>query len=169
MRGKVLMRRGGIVVGLLVAAATVAGSAPAASAQGGDPAGLALNIIPSGQRGLPGPGFTEQAELYNGLTPLSDKVTYEDLGFYFKSEALGTGTNGPVTQESVPYPGVHIERDRFYVPHVYSDSYDGGIFAAGWIAAEDRGALLQQARYNGRVAAIDAPGLSAINLILQTE
>ena len=30
---------------------------------------------------------------------------------------------------------------------------------AGWIAAEDRGLLLQQARYNARVAAIDANGL----------
>ena len=33
---------------------------------------------------------------------------------------------------------------------------------AGW---EDRGLLLSQARYNSRVAAIDAPGLSAIGLV----
>ena len=58
-----------------------------------------------------------------------------------------------------------ITRDRFNVPHVHATTYDGGIWAAGWIAAEDRGLLLQQARYNARVAAVDAPGLSAINLI----
>ncbi len=53
-----------------------------------------------------------------------------------------------------------ITRDKFNVPHVNATTYDGGIWAAGWIAAEDRGLLLQQARYNARVAAIDAPGLT---------
>ncbi len=48
---------------------------------------------------------------------------------------------------------------------MYANTYAGGIWAAGWIAAEDRGLLLQQARYNARVAAIDAPGLSALDLI----
>ena len=46
-----------------------------------------------------------------------------------------------------------------------SNTHNGGIWAAGWIAAEDRGLLLEQARYNARVAAIDAPGLSALGLI----
>ena len=63
-----------------------------------------------------------------------------------------------------------ITRDQFHVPHVNATTYDGGIWAAGWIAAEDRGLLLQQARNDARVAAIDAPGLNAVNLIagLQT-
>ena len=39
------------------------------------------------------------------------------------------------------------------------------VWAAGWIAAEDRGLLLQQARYDSLVAAIDAPGLTAIGLV----
>ena len=65
----------------------------------------------------------------------------------------------------MPHPGVTITRDKFNVPHVHATTYDGGIWAAGWIAAEDRGLLLQQARYNARVAAIDAPGLNALNLI----
>jgi acyl-homoserine lactone acylase PvdQ len=38
-------------------------------------------------------------------------------------------------------------------------------WGAGWIIAEDRGLLLTEARYDARVAAIDAPGLSAIGLI----
>ena len=65
----------------------------------------------------------------------------------------------------MPRPGVTIVRDKFNVPHVTATTYNGGIWAAGWIAAKDRGLLLQQARYNARVAAIDAPGLSALGLI----
>jgi acyl-homoserine lactone acylase PvdQ len=164
--------RGAVVFAVVMIAGMIgASAAPAAKPKkkappAGDTAGLALNIIPHGQYGIPIPGSTTQAEMYNGLTPLFDRVTHDDLFKYFKSEALGTGTDGPVTVEQIPYAGVTIERDKFNVPHVYSESYDGGVFASGWIAAEDRGLLLQQARYNGRAAAIDLPGVSAIGLIL---
>ena len=67
------------------------------------------------------------------------------------------------------HPEIQITRDRYGVPHVVSSTHEGGVFAAGWIAAEDRGLLLQQARYNGRVAAIDVPGLSAIGLIRELQ
>ncbi len=104
--------------------------------------------------------------MYDGLTPLFDHVTSGDLTTYFKSEAFGSlGSDGPGTPESVPHAGVTIVRDRFDVPHVKATTHAGGVWAAGWIAAEDRGLLLQQARYNARVAAIDAPGLSALGLI----
>ena len=39
---------------------------------------------------------------------------------------------------------------------------------AGWVLAEDRGLLLEQARFNARVAAVDAPGLQALALISAT-
>ncbi len=127
---------------------------------------IARNILPSGQFQLnSGPAARAQAEMYNALTPLFDHVASGHLFTDFKSEKLGVDTDGPTTTESVPYPGVSIIRDRFNVPHVYAQTHDGGIFAAGWILAEDRGLLLQQARYNSRVAVIDAPGLSAIGLI----
>jgi Penicillin amidase len=164
--------RGTVVFAVLVIAMSVLFGAQVASGAkkkkqaAGDPAGLALNIVPHGQYGIPGPAAADQARMYNALTPLFDQVTHGDLLTNFKSEALGTGTDGPVTIDPIPYEGVRIERDKFNVPHVYSDSYDGGVFAAGWIAAKDRGLLLQIARYNGRVAAIDAPGLSGIGLIL---
>jgi acyl-homoserine lactone acylase PvdQ len=137
------------------------------SAAAADYAQRALNIIPSGQFGsLPPPaGADTQAKMYDGLTPLFDQVTNADLTHYFKSERFGVATAGPGTPESVPRPGVTIIRDQFHVPHVYASTYNGGIWAAGWIAAEDRALLLQQARYNARVAAIDAPGLSALSLI----
>jgi acyl-homoserine lactone acylase PvdQ len=137
------------------------------SAAAVDYAQTALNIIPSGQFGsVPPPsGADTQAKMYDGLTPFFYDVTNARLFQYFKSERFGVDTAGPGTQEGVPHPGVTIIRDKFHVPHVYATKRDGGIWAAGWIAAEDRGLLLQQARYNARVAAIDAPGLSALSLI----
>ena len=142
-------------------------SAQMAGAATKDYATTALNIVPSGQWGsVPAPpGATSQADMYDALTPLFNNVTDNDLNTYFKSEKLGISTDGPGTIETVPYPGVTLTRDKYNVPHVVATSYTGGIFTAGWIAAEDRGLLLQQARYNARVAAIDAPGLSAIGLI----
>ena len=153
-----------VVVGI---AALAAGASPAsASLAPNDPAQTALNIIPSGQFGSfpPPPGADTQARMYDGLTPLFDRVTDADLTRFFKSEGLGVAP-GPTTVEDVPRPGVTIIRDRFHVPHVNAQTYDDGIWAAGWIAAADRNLLGEQARNNARVAAIDAPGLSGIDLI----
>lgn len=154
------------VVGLVAALVLVPATA---LAKVKDYSETALNIIPSGQYGgVPVPeAADDQALMYDGLTPLFDQVTKADLTKYFKSEKLGVDDAGPTTIETVPREGVQIVRDRFNVPHVTASTYEGGIWAAGWIAAEDRGLLLQQARYNARVAAIDAPGLSAIGLITQ--
>jgi acyl-homoserine lactone acylase PvdQ len=137
---------------------------PAANAAPRDYSAIARNIIPSGQVGTP-PLDTSQAVMYDALTPLFNKVTNKDINQYFKSETLGTSTDGPYTTETVPKAGVTIKRDKYQVPHVIATTYNGGIWAAGWIAAEDRGLLLDQARYNARVAAIDVPGLSAIGLV----
>ena len=158
-----------IAVGVMASAAL--SFAPAAFAQEpapvSDPTIIARNILPSGQYGLPGPGATTQAELYNALTPLFDGVGPNDLFTDFKSEKLGIDTDGPTTQENVPFPGVTLIRDRFNVPHVYASTRDASIQTAGWIAAEDRGLLLQLARYDARVAVIDTPGITAIGLLSQ--
>src|SRR4051794_1568635 len=151
-------------LGLVVSAALLV----PASASAKDFAATARNIIPSGQYGaVPAPpGADTQAKMYDGLTPLFDKVRPSDLTKYFKSEAFNSvGTDGPAKVEKLPRKDVKITRDRFNVPHVKAKTYDGGIWAAGWIAAEDRQLLLEQARYDSRVAAIGAPGLDALNLI----
>jgi hypothetical protein len=153
------MRRAAVVVGVAVFVFAACSSALAK-----DPTIIARNILPSGQYGTPNPNASGQAQMYNALTPLFDRVTPTDLFTDFKSEKLSVDTDGPTTQESVPFSGVTIVRDRFNVPHVYASTRQGGIQAAGWILAEDRGLLLEQARYNSRVAVIDAPGLSAIGL-----
>ena len=108
--------------------------------------------------------------MYNALTPLSGNVTSADLQADFKPEPIGSPSPGPLTIETVSHPGVTITRDAFDVPHVTGVTHDDVIWGAGWVVAEDRGLLLQEARYDGRVAAIDAPGVSAIDLIgtLQT-
>jgi acyl-homoserine lactone acylase PvdQ len=132
-----------------------------------DYAAYARNIIPSGQYGAvpPPEGADSQAQMYDALTPRFDGVTDADLLTDFKSESFKVGGDGPGKAESVPRAGVTIVRDRFNVPHVRAKSYDAAVWASGWIAAEDRGLLMQQARNNARVAAIDAPGLDALGLI----
>ena len=138
--------------------------APAAAR---DFAATALNIIPSGQQGaVPVPeGADRQARMYDALTPKLDQVTSADLQRDFKSERFGTRGQCPCRVERVPRDGVRVVRDRFDVPHVTADTVDGLTFTAGWITAEDRGLVLEQARFDSRVAAIDAPNLSAIALV----
>ena len=153
------------IVGVIAALSLV--PAASASAAQTDHATTALNILPSGQYGsLPiPPEADDQAVMYNSLTPLFDQVSSGQLTTFFKSEGLGVGPDGPATEEAVPRAGVSIVRDKYNVPHVTAQSHDDGVWAAGWIAAEDRNLLLAQARYNARVAAVDVPGTTAIDLI----
>jgi acyl-homoserine lactone acylase PvdQ len=132
-----------------------------------DYARTALNIIPSGQYGgLPiVPKADGQARMYDGLTPEFDKVSKRDLRRFFKSERLGTKGQAPLRRERVRRKGVRIVRDRHNVPHIYGRTNDAVTWGAGWALAKDRQLLLEQARFNARVAVVDAPGLSAITLI----
>ena len=157
------MRAATVPLGAAVLALFAAGPATAK-----DYSSTALNVIPSGQfGGVPTSKADVQAKMYDALTPLFDKVTNTDLKKDFKSEKLGKkGTPGPVKVEKVTRKGVRIVRDRFNVPHVYGKTHDDVVFAAGWILQEDRGLLLAQARYAARFAAVDAPGINAINLIV---
>ena len=152
---------------LVIAVACLASAAPALAVR--DFADTALNIIPSGQYGTyPTPKkAAQQARMYDALTPLFDDVGPRDLLRYFKSERLGTKGQGRMRRERVPRRGVRILRDRFNVPHIRGRTNDDVTWGAGWALAHDRELLLEQARYNARVAVVDAPGLSAIALITQ--
>ena len=153
---------------LMALAILMFGFTAQAQGYGKDYAATSLNIIPSGQWGsIPAPeGADSQALMYDALTPLFNKVSFADIKKNFKSQGFGVGPDGPSTDEPVPYEGVTITRDRFNVPHVDSNTYDGGIWAAGWIAQKDRGFLLAQARFNSRAAAIDLPNITSYSLIL---
>jgi acyl-homoserine lactone acylase PvdQ len=132
-----------------------------------DHARIARNIIPSGQYGgVPVPPEADrQARMYDALTPLFDDVDRGDLFSHFKSERLGTKGQGPLRTER-PRKGVRIVRDAFNVPHIYGKTDDDVTFGAGWALAQDRALLLEQVRYNARVAVVDVPGLNAIRLVV---
>jgi acyl-homoserine lactone acylase PvdQ len=153
------------------AAAVVVALIASASASAKDYATIARNIIPSGQYGsVPTPSTLaadeQQATMYNALTPLFNHVTPADLTTDFKPEQLGiAGAPKPITKETVPHAGVTIYRDAFDVPYIYGVSRDDVTWGAGWVIAEDRGLLLQEARHVSLLAAVDAPGESAIGLI----
>jgi acyl-homoserine lactone acylase PvdQ len=154
-----LTRTGAVVVAALALTST--------PAHARDYADTALNIIPSGQYGgLPVPaGADEQARMYDALTPLFDQVTPQDLTTTFKSAKLGDAP-GPTRAERVPRRGVSIVRDRFNVPHIRGRSRDDVVWAMGWVLQQDRGLLLAQGRNPGRLAALDAPGISAFGLVV---
>ncbi len=156
-------------VALAAALMIPAGAASAASVPSSaqDFSIIARDIIPSGQYGsVPPPSQADQqAQMYNALTPLFGNVNNAALQSDFKPENVGSSVSGPLTTESVPHPGITLLRDRYDVPHVYGATRDDITWAAGWVIAEDRGLLLQEARYDSRVAAIDAPGLNALGLV----
>ena len=155
-----------IVVAAMMAAFCLAVAAPAHAVR--DFSSTALNIIPSGQWGAvpPPKRANDQAKMYDALTPLFDDVTKADLLRNFKSEKLGIKKQGRMRRERVPRKGVRIFRDKFNVPHIYGRTNDDVTWGAGWALAKDRELLLEQARYNARVAVVDAPGLSAIGLVV---
>jgi acyl-homoserine lactone acylase PvdQ len=164
----------GRALALALAAASIAGVllfAPPAWAK--DFSIIARDIVPSGQfGGIPGSSggptlaqAEQQAQMYDALTPLFSHVTNFALSTDFKAEPLLPRRTAGLTNEPVPHPGTTIKRDRFHVPHIYGKTRDDVTWGAGWVEAEDRGLLLQEARGDATVAAVDAPGLSALNLV----
>ena len=165
----------------LALAAFVVAAAPAGAA-------TTLNIIPHGQWELgvswastPGilPAET-QARMYDRITPLFRQVTDAQLvpstdgTGYYKSAALVPESDPSListenvsgSAPSVGAVSARIKRDVYGVPHIYSDTDAGVIFGDGYVQAEDRSLLINQARFNGLIAAADVPGVSAIQLIL---
>ncbi|HEY7453997.1 MAG TPA: penicillin acylase family protein [Thermoleophilaceae bacterium] len=129
----------------------------------------ARNIIPSGQYGsVPIPKqASRQARMYDSLTPLFRDVRPRDLNRYFKSEKLVTAKQARrMKKERVPRRGTKIYRDGHNVPHIFGRTNDDVTWGAGWALAHDRELLLEQARFNARVAVVDAPGLNAIGLVV---
>jgi len=158
------MRRLVLALTPIVLAFAVAGSAAVPRV---DHAATALNVLPPGQAGDVSLGrhSTDQIALYDGLTPLFGAIKPSHLRRYFKPENLWTGSERAVRTER-PKRGVRILRDSFGVPHVFASTRTDVQFAHGWIAAQDRGILMELARGPGRIAAIDAPGISAFGLAL---
>ena len=146
----------GRVAGLLVcvlAATLLAGGSSAAWR--GDYALIARNILPPGESGSGGKHATDQERLYDALTPLRGNITARTIRRYFKPETLGP--SGRTRVEQTPRDGVRILRDSWGVAHVYGKTSADTEWGAGWVAAEDRGLILQLIRGPGRVVALDGP------------
>src|SRR3954452_18075353 len=157
------MRRASAVAFLvLLAAAVTAGAAPRH-----DYAAFARDILPPGNFG--GIVFdkhsSDQATLYDALTPKFASVSASDITKDFKAEPLWTGKEKAVRVEQ-PGRGVRILRDAFDVPHVFGRTETAVFYGAGYAAAEDRSVLMELARYPGRLACIDAPGFNAFAVAL---
>jgi acyl-homoserine lactone acylase PvdQ len=132
-----------------------------------DYASTALTILPPGENGSVSfdHNTTDQAKLYDALTPLLGNVTDRDLRRLFKPAPMGLGKDKPAKVEH-PRAGVTIVRDRFGVAHVTGKTATAVEFGAGWVTAADRGLLLQLIRGPARVAALDVPGLDPLGLAL---
>jgi hypothetical protein len=119
-------------------------------------------LVPGEDGSVPaGAHSTDQIPLYDGLTPLGSDVTAADVTRYFKEDPLGEGSG---MREYVPLAGLTIVRDRYDVPHIFGKTRADAEFGAGWVAAEDRGLLLQFIRSAGALAALDAPGIDAFSV-----
>ena len=167
-----------------IAGALAAGALAWAPAAG---ASVELNVIPSGQQepgaswaALPGimPAAT-QALMYDRLTPLGRNVTdavlqpsADGTGYFKSARLLGADDPSLLTDETVTAQAggrtlsARIRRDAYGVPHVFSASDDGVLFAAGYVTAQDRSLVLDQTRFNGLAAAIGIPGTPVIRLVL---
>jgi acyl-homoserine lactone acylase PvdQ len=151
------------------------------------PAGAAaqteLNILPHGQH-QPGvqwataPGMlpaNAQALMYDRLTPLGRNVTdatlqpsFDGRGYFKSARMLPADDPSLITDQTITAGNLsaRIRRDAYGVPHIYSSTDAGVIFGSGYALAQDRNLLLDQARDNGMAAAVEMPGVSAIELVL---
>lgn len=85
-------------------AALMLGLASPSAARQRDYAAVALNVLPPGQSGSLtfGRNATDQLRLYDGLTPLFDRVGAADLGRYFKPPRSDSGPSGPFASNGRP-------------------------------------------------------------------
>jgi len=140
--------------------------APLEAAPKVDFAAGAWTILPPGENGSLtfDRNTTDQAKLYDALTPLFGNVTSRDIQRYFKPAPLGAAVPGGRRER--PRSGVTVVRDSFGVAHVTGKTEVDVAFGAGWVTAADRGLLLQLIRGPARVSALDVPGLDPLALAL---
>ena len=134
---------------------------PAAASAATDYGRDVYNVLPPGQAGdLPVTKHSaDQLPMYDGLTPLWDRITAGDIPKYFKPERFGVVGRPEGTER--PRRGLRIVRDSFGVPHIYGRTRDDVMFGAGWVTVQDRGLFIEILRGPARLAALDVPGVDA--------
>ncbi|HLI73719.1 MAG TPA: penicillin acylase family protein, partial [Acidimicrobiales bacterium] len=158
-------RSAAVVLSVASCALALVGCSGSASSASGGGRGAAMHdrdVLPPGEGGSvpPGPHSTDQIPLYDGLTPLASSVSATDVQRYFKDDPLGSTVG---RAESVPRAGLRLLRDSYDVPHIFGKTRADAEFGAGWVAAEDRGLILEVIRGAGRIAALDVPGIDAFS------
>ena len=112
---------------------------------------VALGTVPS--------SFTDQADLYNAVIKGQPKTT-ADLSRYYKDSSFSVPAGGDV---ETPTTGATIVRDpQHKVPHIYADTREAGMFAAGYATAEDRLFLMDVLRRTATGTTAELLGPSAV-------
>ena len=127
----------------------------------------AYSILIPGQSGNlpPDANSTDQAAMYNALTPTLGDVSAGDLRDTFKPNRFGTRGQGPTELERTTNDRVRIVVDRWGVPHITARHRSDVFFGVGWMIAKDRHLLLELARPLGRLTILDPPGINAFGLV----
>src|SRR3954468_1893310 len=113
---------------------------------GVDSAPDAATFAATGQRAA---NWTDQLEMYRDLIYASPGLKTADIPKYFKDASFGAKPEDVVRTET-PRNDVVIQRDKFGVPHIWSDTRIGAMFGSGYAQAEDRLFLMDVYRHIGR-------------------
>jgi acyl-homoserine lactone acylase PvdQ len=134
-----------------------------------DFSGGAYNILPPGAEGgfEEGKYATDQARLYEGLTSKKGKITQETIEKYYLPEKFADNAGGGVLRTEHPEAGLEIVRDKYDIPHIYGSTRAEVMFGSGWVAAKDRGLLLELGLGPAYTAALGVPGVNAFGLLLE--
>jgi acyl-homoserine lactone acylase PvdQ len=153
---------GAACAGLALCAASAAAAATPGPYQQGDFKGF-WNVLPPGQNGVDSApeaatfgatgqrpsNWTDQLEMYRDLIYATPGLKAEDIPKYFKDASFGAKP-GDVVRTETPRDDVVIQRDKYDVPHVWSDTRIGAMFGSGYVQAEDRLFLMDVYRHIGR-------------------
>jgi len=133
-----------------------------------DFSGGAYQILPPGAEGGENPGKygTSQVKLYEKLTPKAGNVTPELIEKDFLPEKFGVDAGGGTLRVEKPEAGLEIVRDKEDIPHIYGATREDAMYGSGWVAAKDRGLLLELGLGPAYVAALSVPGLNPFGLLL---
>ncbi len=112
--------------------------------------------------GNPPPSFTNQLELYSGVSRAADGLTVAGLDRFWKHSSFRAADTDAAATE-IPKPGVKVVRDaRFRVPRVYGDTRSDVMWGAGYVTAEDRLFLMDALRHIAEARSAEILGPSAI-------
>jgi acyl-homoserine lactone acylase PvdQ len=119
---------------------------------------LALNLA----NGTVPPTFTNQAALYNAVIARQPRDDSE-LSRYYKDSSFSIPRGSDIASIEQPIAGATVIRDRkYHVPHIYAATRSAGMYAAGYVSAQDRLFLMDVLRRTAQGQQAGLLGPSAI-------